>query len=994
LTSNICFGRFVGRDWTWNNSSVPFKFESVQNPLDHPVDSQNVCSEIPAPKMHPGMVSRPWNSRTWIDGFATGGPYFQKINGQMAPPGGCQGLRPARGIMEWDGPGHPCGSSRGPEVRAGWMNNFVFDPTTGRMDGGSGCTFIFNEDCCALLAECDLERCPDNPPCGCTACTERWGCLEQIRCDGWDGPTYDLYEPTVGASFSGGKTGNSCCFIPYYEGGSSFDNGNPLFAEWRNNAFISLPPIAPSPTSPDGCRNREKASCCFWHEYQPGEFTTSGKHFKTYFQSSIPRLDLDTLGAFKFGEYNNICNSTWFGNNEVGISWANTLGISAETLQLFSPDVRYPGLARGRMMCLENDIDPEWQHNPESTPKACIPKGVTLGSAGAFSYADFRMQAKECNADLVVKLNRLLQGSSGNPGFAFTRCYNQSEISGCTQSSWCLPSSSSQSACGVPLPPGWTTQECGSSGCCVCFGRETGSDSMTHVEDWDNYGSFEQYCKGALNGTYRVDSKCPRGSELKCSKLIEEAGFNSSINAYKFNCTGIGPTNPDSGNVIGPGTWRPPLECAECTSITSPLAKCESLINPFGQDGTSWFEFAKFNPIGYGIWDAVGQTWEQAGKRGCCRTPLHSWPAVLGWNSLGEFVYKSDTFNGGYQANSLDMTYSGPCWPHPGLWDQASTAKQQSGKISLAFSNKTWQPCQHGIFRWNEDSQTWAHNSEGIADEVCQTEAQSTNGNCCSEDGLQAIETVIEASINGEPKGSTAREGYWTKQVLAVQPWASVFVAQGKCSNSNPNPGNCWVCPSYKEMFSSGLSCLSESGCNCKPVEGNDTYKYFEEEVGQTLDWCKCQTPLRCPNDDQCTQNVCLQDPACCEIGWDADCINHAINLCQCSQFQCPCECRNYEALKWSADQYNPNGWTGGKTIGLDLLSDPTDWPPGITCEDCRKCDLPLCIHKYNCNLKCPCGTYGMNCEKTCTDTTGFYGAYDKDLLGKGSLVWRSDGGG
>ena len=42
------------------------------------------------------------------------------------------------------------------------------------------------------------------------------------------------------------------------------------------------------------------------------------------------------------------------------------------------------------------------------------------------------------------------------------------------------------------------------------------------------------------------------------------------------------------------------------------------------------------------------------------------------------------------------------------------------------------------------------------------------------------------------------------------------------------------------------------------------------------------------------------------------------------------------------------------------------------------KCDLPLCRHKYNCNLKCPCGTYGMDCQPTCTDPTGSYGPFIK----------------
>jgi len=40
-----------------------------------------------------------------------------------------------------------------------------------------------------------------------------------------------------------------------------------------------------------------------------------------------------------------------------------------------------------------------------------------------------------------------------------------------------------------------------------------------------------------------------------------------------------------------------------------------------------------------------------------------------------------------------------------------------------------------------------------------------------------------------------------------------------------------------------------------------------------------------------------------------------------------------------------------------------------------------------------------MNCEKTCQDSTGFYGEYDEEFLGKGTIIWKnnntqSDGGG
>ena len=148
-----------------------------------------------------------------------------------------------------------------------------------------------------------------------------------------------------------------------------------------------------------------------------------------------------------------------------------------------------------------------------------------------------------------------------------------------------------------------------------------------------------------------------------------------------------------------------------------------------------------------------------------------------------------------------------------------------------------------------------------------------------------------------------------------------------------------------------------------------------------------------------CDNVVCEDIPYCCDIQWDEECVARANIACgDCSSRISPQECQNYDALKWCATQYNGPGWTGGRTRGLDLFGCNLDTPykgemyDMKTCDDCRKCDLPLCRHKYNCNLKCPCGTYGLECDPTCSDITGSYGPFSKNTLlsfpGCESAVW------
>jgi len=1020
LTSNICFGRFVGRDYTWDNSQVPYSLKFVEDPKQHPVDSHSVCSEIPQPKMHPQFLGRPFNTTgidfaNFKDGAAVG-PWFQQYSGSIENL--CKGIKPAEGIMEWDGPGRRHAGDSGPIVLPGWFNNFVYDPETGIRNDASGCTLIWDEECCKALnnqagnnpccdpnewnnpqAKCttcfgDPEGCTNNPnpgcgnlnpgqgmfgeltPCDCASCTQRLTCVKQIKCDSWSGPTYDLYEPAIGASFSGGHTGNSCCFVTESRP-SRWEEGNPIYEEWRSGAFLTLPPIRPTPTDPDGCQNREKASCCYWKEYQPGEFTVSGKHFHTYRPATQPEVE------------SNMCNSFW-GTDP--IDWQSALGLGTGGLGLMSPETTFRGLVRGRMMCLENQIDPEWQHYPEvigDENRACVPKGITIGTSGPFSYFDYRLQANECDAGLVVKLNKMIRGlTTEDLEYKFTRCYNLSEINsqtslgGCTSSYW---------PAGLPTPPGWTNVECGQTGCCYCFGvfvDVENNDNTSFVEDWSPYGSFENYCKGALNGNYRPQTGCPRGKGQEIIKqAIDAKEFSEKVNAYEYNCNAIQNFTP-----FGPGTSKIPIQCLNCVSRDSnelELGKCLSGVSSV----SGWtYDLVKFDPVGYFALENGGYT--LAGKDGYCRAPMHIWVNVFDGRGTNRSVVNSSPVD----VNSLDMVYAGPCWPHPDLWQNAPGTS--GGKISLS-DGLTWQPCQRGKYSYDKDTSQWKH-VPGIVDtEPCQADLSSNNGvNCCDDPDDWFPTTEITYILPGGGETTETPDGNWTKPVLATEPFASAFVAAGKCINEDATPTQCWVCPTstfFREMTLP--PCLLEGDvqgqptCNCNP---DDTKQFIQD--GITLEWCKCDVPIGCPSDLSCESKVCEYDRSCCENKWTIECSNIAINMCQCSQYQCPCECRNYEALKWSADQYNHEGWTGGKTIGLDLLINPQDCE-GITCDDCRKCDLPLCIHKYNCNLKCPCGTYGMNCEKTCQDSTGFYGEYDEEFLGKGTIIWKnnntqSDGGG
>lgn len=230
--------------------------------------------------------------------------------------------------------------------------------------------------------------------------------------------------------------------------------------------------------------------------------------------------------------------------------------------------------------------------------------------------------------------------------------------------------------------------------------------------------------------------------------------------------------------------------------------------------------------------------------------------------------------------------------------------------------------------------------------------------------------------------------------------------------------------PGFEDLPQTSISLPWVGVCTImEPVERDGVIPSFIEKIseltlpdgqpnpaaGRTMCWCQSpQNRADFPNEPAgpnilhlgsdmggpkcgagCDNVVCEDIPYCCDIQWDDECVAMANIKCgYCSSRINSQECQNYDALKWCADKYNgKGGWTGGRTKGLDLFGCKLNTPYVAEmqdmdrCDDCRKCDLPLCRHKYNCNLKCPCGTYGLECDPTCSDITGSYGPFSKDTL-------------
>jgi len=456
-------------------------------------------------------------------------------------------------------------------------------------------------------------------------------------------------------------------------------------------------------------------------------------------------------------------------------------------------------------------------------------------------------------------------------------------------------------------------------------------------------------------------------------------------------------------------------------------------------------EYVGMMPLGPNVSPGIdyfdGITFHRAGKDGCCRTPIRIWNNAITFQGIqtcppsqtcpkgkgNKILWEFNPYSGPmpknpgktpYLAvNSLENSYAGQCWPHPGLWDRITEI--ENGVIPFGEDGQTWQPCQRlpyyykdGIWRSLTDLAIEDRPCDIVKEQVL-TEIQKTDPtkglyyqNCCT-DFLSSYYLEGATAKDGSIGLNLVEGGVYYTKLEKIQPTVAFRAnrdemchcggnTRGRDVNGVPcGVNNCWVCPSYLLENGDIDTCFwkSPSDCNCNHT--NSDFWYFEPTAGvsgATFQYCRCVFPIGCTTDPNCEAAVCTYNPRCCTMAWDEECRTLAKWLCNCGKPQCPCECRNHHALLWSADQYNPGGWTGGKTRGLDLLYNSEDCPQGVTCEDCKKCDLPLCMHKYNCNLKCPCGTYGMDCDKFCTDITGFYGEYDKELLSHGKVEWYNPG--
>ena len=109
--------------------------------------------------------------------------------------------------------------------------------------------------------------------------------LWKTICSGWEGNTLTMgCSAGDGATCSGGFNGNYCGYTNTDITHSGDESQN--VKEWRNNGFLSFPPIhitqhKPPPTTGwDPCTGEWRAeSCCLWTENDLGEFAVSGKNW-------------------------------------------------------------------------------------------------------------------------------------------------------------------------------------------------------------------------------------------------------------------------------------------------------------------------------------------------------------------------------------------------------------------------------------------------------------------------------------------------------------------------------------------------------------------------------------------------------------------------------------------------------------------------------------------------------------------------------------------
>ena len=405
------------------------------------------------------------------------------------------------------------------------------------------------------------------------------------------------------------------------------------------------------------------------------------------------------------------------------------------------------------------------------------------------------------------------------------------------------------------------------------------------------------------------------------------------------------------------------------------------------------------------------------------------WPCPQLYDSLGtpEFLYGAthgpepiEIGNSSYYEFNIKLAGTNATWT-PGIWGKLSCEKIE------------------GQNYWINDNQ----NPDGQAAEDFETSLTSSTSSCCSPSSpayYDQIKITIPAhkklACPEIPEGSnlecwrcpawniqynelypnslawdgihtseldtdgitynTGSEKYYNAaQIFAGDaiPWslpeASVQIPWvGVCTIMHPEEGSASENPSFIGI-TSGLHlpngapnpAAGRTMCWCQSPENRQDNP--NGEYGPSVS--SKDTDSGGPGCEGCELSVCTLIPYCCEIQWDNECAHSANIACSgCSTRASPQECQNYHALKWCADQYNPGGWTGGETRGLDLFGCDLDYPYIALlpiqdqCTSCRKCDLPLCRHKYNCNLKCPCGTYGMDCALTCQDSIGSYGPFEK----------------
>lgn len=444
-----------------------------------------------------------------------------------------------------------------------------------------------------------------------------------------------------------------------------------------------------------------------------------------------------------------------------------------------------------------------------------------------------------------------------------------------------------------------------------------------------------------------------------------------------------------------------------------------------------------------GITNLPGPMTRASGDEGRCRSHIGIQALMIqedidGCIQPGINVVPNPPF-GSPSIHTRETTYSGPCWPCPQLYDSLGTEAFLYGathgltgrdgtlynsylmEIKLSGAS-AWNPCVWGKMECTGDG-IWKNSIFDLQRLDFTSLDFNVDGSfsqgelkCCShsvagyQDQIQVIGEDIALACPGLTLGECWRCPGWKFQHdpadLNSMAWdgtpGSKPYFDYACAHSdeyNPQHPGCDIPDDVFGLPFGGVCTIFEyDNAIGKPVFVGITSGIGSPAAGRTMCFCGAdqagnylqEFPTHggpgCTFGPDCESRVCAVLPRCCSIEWNEQCAFIASRVCPaCASRQSHQECQNYHALKWCADKYNGgNGWTGGKTVGLDLIGcnvkDPYEAvePKNNNCESCVKCDLPLCRHKYNCNLKCPCGTYGLDCQPTCTDPSGSYGPYIK----------------